>query len=58
MVETEYTRKELAEMEIFYGTCLLSRLINSVPQILAKYELNVKHASDSLDTKKGTNNLP
>ena len=51
-MEVEYTKKELAKMQ--YGSVLLSRLINSVPQIFPRYESNVKDESASLDTKKGT----
>lgn len=57
-MEIGYSRKKLAEMQISHGILLLYRLLDSVPQILAKYELNVKHVSDSLDTKKGTHILP
>ena len=52
------SKENLAEMLISHGIFLLYRLLDSVPQILAKYELNVKHVSDSLDTKKGTYTLP
>lgn len=50
LMEVECTKKELAKMQ--YGTVLLSRLINSLPQIFPNYELNVKDESASMVQRK------